>query len=197
MRGLMQYHPLLVSSLLKHAARYHSTTEIVSKRIEGDIHRYTYAEAERRTKRLVRALLRLGVKESDRVATLAWNGYRHFEIYYAASGMGAIVHTVNPRLHEGDISYIINHAGSTPVFADITFATLVEKIAPGLADQVRDYVFMTHEANMPQVKLPMLETVGSYECACFSDVPPADGSTYCATDEEEHGAATGAPDLNA
>ncbi|MBV8591855.1 MAG: long-chain-fatty-acid--CoA ligase [Acetobacteraceae bacterium] len=163
MHGLMQYHPLLVSSLLKHAARYHGNTEIVSKRVEGDIHRYTYAEAERRTKRLVRALQRLGVKESDRVATLAWNGYRHFEIYYAASGMGAVVHTVNPRLHESDISYIINHAGSTPVFADITFAPLIEKIAPGLAGQVRDYVFMSDEANMPPLELPGGVRVHCYE----------------------------------
>src|SRR2546429_7239679 len=98
MHGLMMNMPLMISSLIRHADRYHGDTEIVSRTIEGPIHRYTYADAHARSRRLARALVRLGVQASDRVGTLAWNGHRHFELYYGVSGMGAIVHTINPRL---------------------------------------------------------------------------------------------------
>src|SRR5215468_2791617 len=90
MLGLMMNSPLLISSLIRHADTYHGDTEIVSRTIEGPIHRYTYRDAHARARKLARALGRLGVRESDRVATLAWNGYRHFELYYAISGLGAI-----------------------------------------------------------------------------------------------------------
>src|SRR5690242_956801 len=106
MLGLMQQPPLMISSIIKHAVRHHGGTEIVAKLSDGRIHRYTYAGAERRARRLVRALQQLGVEPGDRLATLAWNDHRHFEIYYAVSGMGAIVHTVNPRLAPDDIIYI-------------------------------------------------------------------------------------------
>ena len=118
MDALMQRHPLMISSLLLHAARHHPRAEVVSKTVEGTIHRYTYPEAERRARRLVRVLQRLGVQAGDRVATLAWNGHRHFEIYYAVSGMQAICHTVNPRLHPDDICYIVGNAADRLVFAD-------------------------------------------------------------------------------
>src|SRR3954469_9922507 len=98
MRGLMMDAPLMISSLLVHADRYHGDTEIVSRTTEGPIHRYTYSDAHRRARQLAKALARLGVRQHDRVGTLAWNGFRHFELYYAASGMGAIIHTINPRL---------------------------------------------------------------------------------------------------
>src|SRR5689334_17335169 len=103
MNGLMMDMPLLISDLIRHADRHHGDTEIVSKRVEvkfadGDFHRYTYREAHSRSKRLAKALAALGVKMNDRVATLAWNGYRHFEIYYATAGSGAVIHTINPRL---------------------------------------------------------------------------------------------------
>src|SRR5688572_14147464 len=98
MHGLMMDMPLLVSDLLRHAAVYHGDTEIVSKTVEGGMHRYTYRDAHRRSKQLARALAGLGVKTHDRVGTMAWNGYRHYELYFAISGSGAIINTINPRL---------------------------------------------------------------------------------------------------
>jgi len=153
MLGLMQQQPLMISGLLTHAARHHRTGEIVSKTTEGAIHRCTYPEAEARARRLARVLQKLGVGMGDRVGTLAWNGFRHFEAYYAASGMGAITHTINPRLHPDDITYIINHAGDTVLFADTTFTPLLAQIAPAIKDSVRAVVLMTDEANMPALAL--------------------------------------------
>ena len=100
MLGLMQQQPLMISSLLTFAARHHGEAEIVSNTVEGPRHRYTYRDAERRARRLARALDGLGVRQGDRVGTLAWNGYRHYELYFAVPGMGAVLHTVNPRLFE-------------------------------------------------------------------------------------------------
>lgn len=151
MLGLMQTHPLMISSIIKHAARNHGTTEIVSKTVEGGIHRSTYAQTERRMRRLVRALQRLGIKEGDRVGTLAWNGFRHLEAYYAAPGMGAIYHTINPRLGVEDIAYIIADAGDAVLFADTSFVPLLEALAPRIA--VRHIVMMADQATMPEVKL--------------------------------------------
>ena len=130
MQGLMMDMPLLISSILQHAARHHGDAEIVSRRIEGDIHRYTYADCERRARRLASALGQLGAEPGDRVATHAWNGYRHMEIYYAAGGMGGVVHTINPRLHPDQIAWIVNHAGDRFFAFDITFLPIVEAIAP-------------------------------------------------------------------
>jgi fatty-acyl-CoA synthase len=96
--GQMMSAPLLISSIIKHAARYYGSTEIVSRRTEGDLHRYTYRDCELRARKLAQALGALGVQQGDRVGTLAWNGYRHLEIYYGVSGMGAVCHTINPRL---------------------------------------------------------------------------------------------------
>ena len=129
MQGLMMDMPLLISSILQHAARHHGDTEIVSRRQEGDIHRYTYAQCELRARRMADALTRLGVRAGDRVATLAWNGYRHMEIYYAVGGMGAVVHTINPRLHPEQIAWIIGHAGDTFLSFDISFLPIIEAIA--------------------------------------------------------------------
>src|SRR6185295_5103938 len=128
MRGLMMDMPLLISSLIRHAERHHGATEIVSKTVEGTIHRYNYREAHARARRLANALSSLGIKKQDRVATLAWNGFRHFEIYYAAAGSGAVIHTINPRLFPDQIGYIANHAEDKVVFYDTTFAPLVEKL---------------------------------------------------------------------
>src|SRR5579862_4472717 len=132
MRGLMSERPLLISGILGHAALYHADTEIVTRTIEGPIHRYTYAEAEPRTRRLARALLRLGIKPGDRVATLAWNTYRHFELYYGISGIGAVCHTINPRLFDDQIVYIVNHAADRLLFVDPVFLPLVERLRPRL-----------------------------------------------------------------
>ena len=103
----------MISSLLTHAARHHANGEVVSRTHEDTIHRTTWGETERRSRRLVRVLQRLEIGEGDRVGTLAWNGYRHLEVYYAAPGMRAICHTINPRLHPDDIAYIINHAAGS------------------------------------------------------------------------------------
>ena len=132
MQGLMMDQALLISGLIRHADRHHAATEIVSKTVEGAVHRYTYRDAHRRARRLANALKRLGVRMHDRVATLAWNGYRHYEIYYAVAGSGAVIHTINPRLFPDQISYIANHAEDKIVFYDTTFAPLIEKLKPML-----------------------------------------------------------------
>ena len=155
MLGLMMNEPLLVSSLLAHAERCHGDTEVVTRTCEGPIHRYTYREAHTRSRRLANALAGLGIVAGDRVGTLAWNGYRHFELYYAVSGMGAVIHTVNPRLFPEQIVYIVNHAEDRYVCFDLTFAALVEKLAPS-CPQVKGWIAMTDRAHMPAVKVPNL-----------------------------------------
>ncbi len=128
MHGLMMDQPLLISDLIRHAERHHGATEIVSKTVDGSVHRYTYADAARRARRLANALKRLGVRMHDRVATLAWNGFRHYEVYYAVAGSGAVIHTINPRLFPDQIAYIANHAEDKIVFYDTTFSQLVDKL---------------------------------------------------------------------
>jgi acyl-CoA synthetase (AMP-forming)/AMP-acid ligase II len=154
MLGLMQQHPLLISSILKHAARHHGSTEIVARTSDGATHRTTWAGLERSARRLVRALQALGVMESDRIATLAWNDHRHLTIYYAAPGMGAICHTVNPRRADADITYIINHAQDRLLFFDPSFAGLIERIALRVTGSVEAMVAMCEPAQVPPLKLP-------------------------------------------
>jgi 3-(methylthio)propionyl---CoA ligase len=148
MHGLMMNTPLMISSLIRHADRFHGDTEIVSRLAEGGVHRYTYKDAHRRARQLANALRGLGVKPSDRVGTLAWNTYRHFEIYYAVSGIGAICHTINPRLFADQLVYIVNHAEDGYVFLDVTFVPLMEKLAPQ-CKAVKGYIIMTDRAHMP------------------------------------------------
>ena len=148
MLGLMQQHPLLISSLLVHAERHHGAQEIVSRRVEGDIHRTSYRELAARSRRLAKALAALGVGMSDRVATLAWNGYRHMELYYAVSGSGAVLHTLNPRLHPDQVVYIADHAEDKVLCFDLTFLPLVEAVASRLKT-VKHFVAMTDRAHMP------------------------------------------------
>jgi fatty-acyl-CoA synthase len=151
MLGLMMDRPLLVSDLLRHADRHHGAVEIVSKTVEtGAIHRYTYHDAHVRARRLANALKRLGVQASDRVATLGWNSYRHYEIYYAVAGSGAVIHTINPRLFPDQVAYIANHAEDKVVFFDVTFTPLVEKLAPQVRG-VKHWVAMTERAHMPKM----------------------------------------------
>jgi 3-(methylthio)propionyl---CoA ligase len=149
MHGLMMDVPLLISGLIRHAERNHGDTEIVSRMVEGGIHRYTYRDAHTRARRLARALGSLGLKAGERVGTLAWNGHRHYELYYAISGMGAVINTMNPRLFAEQIVYICNHAENTALFFDPTFLPLVEKLAPQLKT-IRHYVLMTDRAHMPK-----------------------------------------------
>ncbi|CAN5506113.1 3-(methylthio)propionyl-CoA ligase [soil metagenome] len=147
MDGLMMRMPLSTSALLEHAARHHGSTEIVSRRVEGDIHRTDWRAVEQRARRLAHALEnQLGIGPGDRVGTLAWNGYRHVEIYYAVSGMGAVCHTVNPRLFPEQIAWIINDAGDVALMFDSCFAELVAKLVP-LCPGVRHWVPMTGAAD--------------------------------------------------
>lgn len=155
MQGLMSEQQLLVSAIIRHAATYHRDTEIVSRTVEGPIHRYTYGEAERRSRRLAQALLRLGIKPGDRVGTLAWNTFRHFELYYGISGIGAVCHTINPRLFDEQIIYIVNHAADRLLFVDASFVPLIERLAPHLPAQCR-IVLLTEEDVEPSGKLPKL-----------------------------------------
>ena len=149
MLGLMMDTPLLITDLIRFADRNHRDTEIVSKTVEGGMHRYTYRDAHSRAKRLAKVLQALGVKMSDRVGTVAWNGYRHYELYYAISGIGAIINTINPRLFPDQIVYISNHAENTALFFDLTFVPLVEKLAPQLKT-VKHFVLMTDREHMPR-----------------------------------------------
>jgi 3-(methylthio)propionyl---CoA ligase len=155
MLGLMSERPLLISSILTHAATYHGDAEIVSRSVEGPIHRYTYADAERRSKQLAQALLRLGVKPGDRVATMAWNTYRHLELYYAISSLGAVCHTINPRLFDDQIVYIVNHAADRLIFVDATFLPLVERLAPHFPADCH-IVLLNGADAAPETSLPTL-----------------------------------------
>ncbi|UBQ06271.1 fatty-acid--CoA ligase [Tepidimonas taiwanensis] len=124
----MQERPLLISDLIEHAARHHGDVEIVSRRVEGDIHRTTYAEAAQRARQLAHALDAMGLAAGERVATLAWNGYRHFEMYFGVSGSGRVLHTINPRLIPDQIAWIVNHAEDRVLAFDMTFWPIVKAI---------------------------------------------------------------------
>jgi fatty-acyl-CoA synthase len=158
MQGLMMDAPLLVSSVLEHAARVHGTTEIVARTPEGGIHRTTYAEAHERAKRLAKALAALGVKPGDRVGSLAWNTHHHFELFYGVSGSGAVLHTINPRLFDEQLVYIANHAEDSWICIDAATLAIAERIAPQLRT-VKGWIYMTVEAALPPSPLKLL----SYE----------------------------------
>ena len=172
MNGQMMQLPLLISSLLTHAERHHGEQEVVSRRVEGDIHRETYKDMARRSRQMAKAIAALGVQLGDRVATLAWNGYRHMELYYAVSGSGAVLHTLNPRLHPDQVVYIADHAEDQVLFFDLTFWPLVQAVA-GRCKTVKHWVAMTDRAHMPadaDAKLPGL--------LCFEDLLEAQDDRY-------------------
>ena len=173
MHGLMQDRPLMISDLLRHAARHHGRQEIVSRLTDGSLHRTDYATLERRARRLVRVLQGMGVKPGDRVATLAWNSFRHVELYYAIAGMGAICHTVNPRLSNDDIAYILTDAGDTILFADTTFAAPIAAAAPRCTGTLRQVVLLCAPAEMPPIELP--PKVGLH---CYEDLMEAADDAY-------------------
>lgn len=141
MQGLMMHQQLMISDLIEHASLNHATQEIVSRESDGSDHRYTWAECARRSKKLANALLAAGVKPGDRVATIAWNNYRHIEIYYAVAGIGAIVHTINPRLDPKQIAWMIGHAEDSYMFFDTTFAPIVHGIG-GFCPSVKGWIAM-------------------------------------------------------
>ena len=161
MLGLMQDRPLLISSLIDHAATFHGDTEIVSRLPEGEIRRTTWAAVRDKSKKVANAIAELGIRPGDRVGTLAWNSDRHLSLYYGVSGSGAVLHTVNPRLFAEQIVYIINHAEDQVLFFDATFAPLVEQIAPQL-NTVRTYIAMTDREHMPDIDVA--------ELLCFEEL---------------------------
>ena len=168
--GQMMQLPLLISSLITHAARHSGDTEIVSKRVEGDLHRYTWAEAELRSRKLAQALAKLGCQPGDRVGTLAWNGYRHLEIYYGTSGSGLVCHTVNPRLFPQQIAWIINDASDRVVCFDLNLLPLVEKLAPECG-RVSHFVLMADRDRMPaETSIPNL--------LCYEDLVAAEPGDF-------------------
>ncbi len=178
----MQDRPLLISSLIEHAVASHPDAEIVSRTVEGAIHRSTYGELHRRAKQAANGLTGLGVKPGDRVATLAWNGYRHLELYYGVSGMGAVLHTINPRLFPEQIAYIVNHAEDQHLFFDLTFLPLVEAIAAHCTT-VKSFVLMCDRDRMPaQNAIPNL--------LCYEDLIEANSPDYTWPLFDENSAAT-------
>lgn len=150
--GQMMAQPLLVSGILRHAARHHGRQEVISRLADGRIHRCTYSDCERRARRAVKMLAALGVHAGDRVGTLAWNSYRHLELYYAISGSGAVCHTINQRLFIEQIVYIINDAADVCIFFDANLTPLVEKLAPS-CPTVQHWVCLCEEAEKPQSSL--------------------------------------------
>lgn len=180
--GQMMNQPLLVSGIIEFAARHFGDSMIVSRRVEGDIHRYTYRDCHQRARRLANALGGMGIALGDRVATLAWNGYRHLEAYYAVSGSGAVLHTINPRLHPEQIAYIINHAEDQVLFFDLTFLPAVEAMAQ-MCKQVKHYVLMADRDRMPaDTRIPNL--------MCYEDLIASHSDVYTWPQFDENSACT-------
>ncbi|MBU2644932.1 long-chain-fatty-acid--CoA ligase [bacterium] len=169
MLGLMQDRPLLISQLIEHAALNHADTEIVSRSVEGPIHRYTYKDCAARCRKLANALTKLGTQQGDVIGTLAWNGYRHLELYFGVAAMGAVCHTVNPRLFPEQIIYIINHAEDKFFFTDLTFVPLLEAVADKLST-VKQFIIMTDRAHMPETKLANV--------LCYEELLDAENDSY-------------------
>ena len=183
--GQMMHQSLTVSSILAFAARHYGASEIVSRRVEadlqGELHRYTYRDLALRARRLAQALDRLGVGSGERVGTLAWNGYRHLELYYGTSGSGTVLHTINPRLHPDQIAYIVNHAEDQVLCFDLSFLPLVEAIAAA-CPTVRAFVLMSDRAHMPAVtRIPDL--------LCYEDLLDAETGDYAWPEIDENAAA--------
>ena len=152
MLGLMQDWPLLLHTVIDHVAREHGARAVISRSVEGPIHRTNYREVRDRALKVAQRLARDGIGMGDRVATLAWNTWRHLETWYGIAGIGAIYHTVNPRLFEEQIVYIINHAEDRILFLDLTFVPMVEKIAARLPS-VERFIVLTDGAHMPATSL--------------------------------------------
>lgn len=181
MKGLMMDTQLLISSIAQHAEKFHGDREIVSVTVDNPRHRYTVREAMGRARQLANALARLGVKEGDRVASLAWNDYRHLEVYYGVSGSGFVCHTINPRLFPEQIVYIVNHAEDRFICVDAMFVPLLEAVADKIP-KVEGFIVMTDEAHMPDTSLTnamCYETLIAAESAEF-DWPEFDERTASA-----------------
>lgn len=148
MHGLMQSQPLLISSLIEFADQHHSDTEIVSRRVEGDMHRYTWSDVAKRSRQVAGALDSLNLAFSDRIATLAWNGYRHLELYFGVSGSGKVLHTLNPRLHPDQVVWIANHAEDQVLCFDMSFLPIVQAVH-ARCTTIKHYVAMCDADKLP------------------------------------------------
>jgi len=148
MLGLMQSQPLLISSLIEFAARNHADGEIVSRRVEGDIHRYTYKDLAARSRQLANKLDAMGLVPGERVASLAWNGYRHMEMYFGVSGSGRVLHTINPRLHPEQVAWIVNHAEDKVLCFDLTFLPIIQAVH-AKCPQVQQWVVLCDTDRLP------------------------------------------------
>ena len=155
MLGQMQDWPLLVHKIIDHAALYHGDREVVTRTVEGPIARTNYREIASRARRVAKALIKKGFKNGARIGTLAWNTARHIEAWYGITGIGAIYHTLNPRLHPDQLAWIMNHAEDKALFFDITFAPVVEQIAPKLK-KTKLFVAMTDREHLPKLKIKNL-----------------------------------------
>ena len=169
MLGLMQDRPLLISQMIEHAALNHGDAEIVSRSVEGPIHRYTYKDCAARCRKLANALGKLGAQQGDTIGTLAWNGYRHLELYFGVASMGSICHTLNPRLAPEQLVYIVNHAEDKFFFTDLTFVPLLEAVADKLPT-VTQFIIMTDRAHMPETKLA--------NALCYEELLDAESDEY-------------------
>jgi acyl-CoA synthetase (AMP-forming)/AMP-acid ligase II len=169
MLGLMQQRPLLISSLLDYAERYHAGTEIVSRSVEGPIHRSNWGTIASRARQVASTLKRLGLARSERVATLAWNHNRHLELYFGVTCSGAVLHTVNPRLFPEQVRFIIDDAEASLVCFDVSFAAMVEQLAPRLP-HVRGYVALCEPDALPSIDVPNL--------LCYEDLLAAETDDY-------------------
>ncbi|NPU65586.1 fatty-acid--CoA ligase [Bradyrhizobium sp. 83012] len=181
MLGLMQDWPLLCHRIIEHAATIHGSQEVVTRSVEGPIVRTTYRQIHDRALKVSQKLTRDGIKLGDRVATIAWNTARHLEVWYGIMGIGAICHTVNPRLFPEQIAWIVNHAQDRIVITDLTFVPLLEKLADKLPS-VERYVVLTDAAHMPQTTL---KNAVAYE----SWIGEADGDFKWSTFDENTAAA--------
>ena len=178
--GRMMDQPLLIIDIVRHAAQAFPVSQVVSRTVEGPIHRYGYEEAYRRTAQLAHALKHLGIREGDRVATVAWNTYRHFELYYGVSGIGAVCHTINPRLFANQLEYVVNHADDRAMFIDLNLVPLIEKMADRFGN-VRHYVIMTDREHMPRTSLP--------DALCYEELLEGMAQTYDWPQFDENAAA--------
>jgi len=182
LQGEMMDAPLLVSGIIEFAARHYGDGEIVSRRVEGDLHRYTWRDAAARSRQLANALDSLGIAMGDRVATLAWNGYRHLELYYGVSGSGAVLHTINPRLHPEQIAYIVNHADDQVLFFDLTFLPIVAALAR-ICTGVKAWVALCDSAALPR-------DTGIDTLLCYEDLIGAHSDVYAWPQFDERSAAS-------
>ena len=165
----MMDRPLKIIDILKFAEEVHPTQEIISRTLQNSIHTTNYGEIGQRARKMSKALLSMGIKLGDRVATLAWNGYRHFELYFAISGLGAVCHTINPRLSSEQLTYVVNHAEDKIIFLDLTFIPIIEAHLEKFPSTTK-YVLMTDKENMPECNIPNV--------ICYEDLIDKADSDY-------------------